>query len=172
MCLWWLNLFLGLQFLNADVQLLHLATHLAYSRFDARAPSTVSKHALLWRQFTAWMAARVPPVRALNTPSELVALYLTRLRLESAALSLGPSRVLEASAAIACHHALFGCVSPTNHPPILVVGFLWPTGQVGRPVLSSFLVVIPPQQGSISTPSCDCGHGLWPPPLISPSCAH
>jgi hypothetical protein len=118
---------LGLQFLNSDVQLLHLATHLAYSRFDARAPSTVSKHALLWRRFTAWMAARVPPVRALNTPSELVALYLTRLRLESAALSLGPSRVLEASAAIACHHALFGCVSPTNHPPILVVGFLWPS---------------------------------------------
>lgn len=112
---------LGARFMTADVELLYLASQLAYSRFQARAPSTVSDHALPWQRFCTWMLARSPPVQPLNAPGELVALYLTRIRMESAAASIGPSRVLAASAAISCHHVLLGYESPTNHPLCRVV---------------------------------------------------
>lgn len=99
-----------------NAALRELALHLAYSRFSARAASTLQKHAPQWRAFQAWVRSVDPSKSALDAPPELVALYLTRVGLESRRDGVGPARVMGASAAISCMHYLHGKPSPTASP--------------------------------------------------------
>ncbi len=99
---------------NAALQ--ELALHLAYSRFSARAASTLQKHMPQWRAFQAWLRTVDTAKSPLDVEPELVALYLTRVGLESRHDGIGPARVMGASAAIACMHYLHGKPSPTASP--------------------------------------------------------
>lgn len=99
---------------NADLH--ELALHLAYSRYGARATSTLQKHLPQWRAFETWLRGIDPSKPALEATPNLVALYLTRIGLESRRDGVGPARVLGASAAIACMHYLHGKPSPTASP--------------------------------------------------------
>ena len=106
---------------GADPTLTFLATLYASVRYSSLAPSTLRKHVPSWTRFTTWLAARSPPFAPLAVPGCIVALYLLQVREESARDSIGPSRVLEASAAIACQYLLMGLPSPTSHPTCTVV---------------------------------------------------
>jgi hypothetical protein len=103
---------------NADLQALSL--QFANNRFMTRAPSTISKHAAQWRTFRDWLATKLqnPAVTILDVENEpwLVALYLTDVHSDCTMRSLGPSKVMAASAAIACYFWLHGKQSPTAHP--------------------------------------------------------
>jgi hypothetical protein len=93
-----------------NATLAELAHHLAYSCFDARAATTLQKHS------AQWLGTVDPAKSPLDAQPELVALYLTKVGLESRRDGIGPSRVLGASAAIACMFHLNGKDSPTAHP--------------------------------------------------------
>lgn len=101
---------------KANPMLNDLALHLAYSRFHARADSTLHKHLPQWRAFEAWLRTLDPSKSAVGASPQLVALYLTHVGLESRRDGVGPARVLGASAAIACMHYLHGRPSPTASP--------------------------------------------------------
>jgi hypothetical protein len=93
-----------------------LATQLGLSRFASRAHSTVRTHHARWRDFTVWLTGIDTSLNPVGVPPSIVALYLQHVSLQSHADGIGPSRVLGASAAIACYHWFFGQDSPTQHP--------------------------------------------------------
>lgn len=104
-----------------DVELTELAVQFAAARPLARAPRTIAKHAGPWKDFCEWVARRNTHYDIFAVPGEVVAAYLTHVSLTSFADGVGASRVKEASAAIACHYALYGLQSPTVHPSCKVV---------------------------------------------------
>jgi hypothetical protein len=93
-----------------------LAQQLGQSRFASRAPSTIKSHQHRWQLFADWLAKIDSTAQPIGVQPALVALYLQKLTTESKADAIGPSRVLGASAAIACYHWFFGQPSPTQHP--------------------------------------------------------
>jgi hypothetical protein len=119
------SVFWGARFITADVcggvELLYLATHFAFLHSDARAPSTVSKHPLLWQRFTAYIAAHVPLVYPLNALGALVAMYMPSLCFHSVGVHGVVNRPIlgaQSKSAIACHHALGDCVSTSQYFPL------------------------------------------------------
>ena len=105
----------------ADPALTALASRYAVARYSSLAPGTLCKHLSTWQRFTTWVAARSPPFHPLLVPGEIVALYLLQVQEDSARDNIGPSRILEASAAIASQYQLLGLCSPTLHPACTVV---------------------------------------------------
>jgi hypothetical protein len=97
-------------------ELRELAHQLAIARFQTRAPSTLEKHRRHWDRFVAWLQTIDPSIVPTAVPPTYVAMWLMRVSLESHADQIGPSRVLGASAAIACFHWFHGQPSPTQHP--------------------------------------------------------
>jgi hypothetical protein len=107
---------LGEFFDPMDPQLMDLIPGLMDSRVHAWAPSTLAGHATAWSDFVVWVNNLQQRHDIFHVPGELVGLYLSGIRDESAHDGIGPSRVLKASAAIACHYAANGHASPTSHP--------------------------------------------------------
>jgi cleavage and polyadenylation specificity factor subunit 1 len=105
----------------ADPTLTALASRYATARYSSLAPGTLRKHIPSWRRFTTWVAARNPPFHPLGVPGAIVALYLLQVQEDSARDNIGPSRVNEASAAIASQYQILGLYSPTSHPACTVV---------------------------------------------------
>ena len=105
----------------AGPELRELALQFASVRLSARASSTLQKHAKPWERFVDWASNQQPPVQPLAADPKLVALYLLKVSLEAYADNVGPARVLEASAAIACQYSLLGLAAPTDHPLCAVV---------------------------------------------------
>jgi hypothetical protein len=88
----------------------------------ARAPTTLRQYAQPWAQFQAWVRENLPYIRSVyDVPGNLVALYLTHVRLCAAERNVGPAAVNTASSAIACFHQLAGRASPTDHPACALV---------------------------------------------------
>jgi len=88
----------------------------------ARAPATLAKHAPHWERFCTFLKERtVQYPTPFVTPPHVVGLYLQKLLDESKDDRIGPSRVLHASAAIACYFYLHGFETPTNHPICSIV---------------------------------------------------
>lgn len=102
--------------------LVTLAEHMLTDAAMARAPSTLKQYANPWRQYVAWVKETLPFLRNIyGVPGNLVALYLTRVRLQAQERGVGPAAVNTASAAIACFHHLAGQPSPTDHPACALV---------------------------------------------------
>lgn len=93
-----------------------LAHQLAVARFETRAPSTLEKHRRQWIKFTDWLTSIDATIVPTSVPPSYVAMWLMKVSLESHTDNIGPSRVLSASAAIACFHWFYGQPSPTQHP--------------------------------------------------------
>lgn len=73
-------------------------------------------HTTRWQQFVSWLSHIDPQAQPVGVQPAIVALYLQKLSSDSQADNIGPSRVLGASAAIACFHWMYGQPSPTQHP--------------------------------------------------------
>ena len=97
--------------------LANLTRRMLEDAHGAKAASTLQKHRKPWEQYQQWVNVVLPGLTSVYlVPGDIVALYLTWVRLQAEVDGKGPSVVLEASAAIACHHELAGRASPTDHP--------------------------------------------------------
>lgn len=124
-----------------------LTEHMLTDAALARAPSTLGKYASPWRQFVAWVKDNLPGIRNIYAvPGNLVALYLTHVRLQAQQRGVGPAAVNAASAAIACFHHLAGQPSPTDHPACALV-----RETAARTLLSTKLLREPIDAGDMRT---------------------
>lgn len=87
----------------------------------ARKPSTRKEHVSEWDKFTTWVRALDDRLNPLQLDPLLVAMYLTKVRMESAEAGIGYGRVMKASAAISTTFELLGKQSPTAHPACVTV---------------------------------------------------
>lgn len=113
--------FLGEHGAYVDPHLLSLAQSFVAASQQARAVRTIKKYEAPWRAFATWISQRTQPFDVFNVPGQIVALYLLEVKQQSELAKIGPSRVLAASAAIACTYALQGLPSPTDHRACSIV---------------------------------------------------
>jgi hypothetical protein len=112
---------LGRDLSLVDPELMSLAISLARMAFKSRSPRTMAQYRGPWDKFTAWCEAQRPGGSPYDVPPQMIAMYLTLVLQSAMEDSVGPGRVMEASAAIHRHFALVGRASPTNHPSCQLV---------------------------------------------------
>jgi hypothetical protein len=94
--------FLGVQYHQADVELVGLASHFASTRSLARAPGTLAMYRPAWEHFVSWASIMHAPIDPSHASGPVVARYLHRFLL-SQEDGIGPLLVTNASDAIHSH---------------------------------------------------------------------